>query len=120
MLQLIILEYASKNPKNCPLYQDTTGADARWGALPPIWHKQLCENFGGFGCLEPAEIYTQQLIITDCVSIYYGVRFAHALLKAGAKHCAPTFSFRQISCLVLAFRDSLAMANYSWRMVCVI
>ncbi|MDD3535049.1 MAG: hypothetical protein PHC50_02760 [Candidatus Cloacimonetes bacterium] len=29
--------------------------------------------------IEPAEIYTQKVIITDCVSIYYGVRCAHAL-----------------------------------------
>jgi len=41
--------------------------------------------------------------------MYYGVRYAHALLKAGAKPCAPTFSFCLISCLVLAIRDSLAL-----------
>jgi len=43
----------------------------------------------GVQCLEPAEIYTQQVIITDSVSIYYGVRCAHALLKAGAKPSSP-------------------------------
>ncbi|MFA7543258.1 MAG: hypothetical protein WCY84_02685 [Candidatus Cloacimonadaceae bacterium] len=39
--------------------------------------------------IEPAENYTQKIIITDSVSIYYGVRCAQALLKAVAKHSSP-------------------------------
>jgi len=42
----------------------------------------------GIQGIEPAGNYTRQQIITDWVSIYYGVRCAHALLKTGAKHCA--------------------------------
>ena len=33
----------------------------------------------GVQSIEPAEIYTQQVIIMDSVSIYDGVRCAHAL-----------------------------------------
>ncbi|MFA7543352.1 MAG: hypothetical protein WCY84_03160, partial [Candidatus Cloacimonadaceae bacterium] len=42
--------------------------------------------------IEPAEIFTQQVIITDSVSIYPGVHCAHALLNAGAKHSCPYIS----------------------------